>query len=244
MAKKGKKDEDLDLVDEDLDEDDDDDDDDDTPRKKGGCIIGIIIFTLIIATLVAILGFNAGGIRDKYLRPFLEKVPIVKNLLPPLKEENQQEEPQISKEQETINSLTQEIEKLNQEIKRLKEFENNQLQFKTQKEQFDKMIALNDPKAYSNFYESIAPENAEKLYQETIKKVEVDKEFKSYISTFENMKKESASKILEELLMTDTDLVITILNNLSSEKRAEILSTMTPKNAAACSKLLSPDAKQ
>lgn len=237
MAKK-ELEEDLDLVD----DDDDDEDDDDSTGKKRGCLIMFIISSLIIITLVAILGFNAGGIRDKYLRSTLEKIPIVKNLLPPLKEEI--EEDKISPEEEKINSLTTEIENLNKEIKRLKEFEANQLKFKAQKEEFDRMIALNDPKAYSSFYEGIEPENAEKLYKEATQKVELDKEFKNYISTFENMKKDAASKILEELLTTDTDLVITILKNLSGTKRSEILSTMDSKNAAVISKLLSPKTQQ
>ena len=102
------------------------------------------------------------------------------------------------------------------------------------------MVALNDPKAYSSFYESIAPENAEELYKQAVNKEVTDKALKDYIQTFENMKKDAATKILEELIITDMDLVITILQNLSSEKRSEILSTMDPKNAASCSKLLSP----
>ncbi len=236
MAKK-ELEEDLDLVDED--DDDEDEDDDGSTGKKRGCLIMFIISSIIIITLVAILGFNAGGIRDKYLRSTLEKIPIVKNLLPPLKEP-EIEENKISPEEETINSLTSEIEKLNEEIKRLKEFEANQLQFKAQKEEFDRMIALNDAKAYATFFEGIEPENAEKLYKEAVQKVELDKEFKNYISTFENMKKDAASKILEELVTTDTDLVVTILKNLSGTKRSEILSAMDSKNAAAISKLLYP----
>ncbi|MDE6357318.1 MAG: hypothetical protein K2L15_01865 [Eubacteriales bacterium] len=214
------------------------------PKKKKGCLIMVILSVIIIAILVAILGFNAGGIRDKYLRNTLEKIPIVKNLLPPLEEENLNNEEQVetvSKEQETINALTLEIENLNAEIKRLKAFEENQIQFKAEKEEFDRMIASNDPKAYSEFYESIAPENAEKLYQEAVQKAETDKQFKDYISTFENMKKDSAAKILEELIMTDMDLVVTILENLSSTKRSEILTAMDAKNAAACAKLLSSE---
>ena len=48
------------------------------------------------------------------------------------------------------------------------------------------MIALNDPKAYATFYETIAPENAEKLYKEAVNKQVVDKKFKDYVQTFEN----------------------------------------------------------
>ncbi len=237
MAKKDKKqksqDEELDLVDEELDEDDEE-------GGKGGCLKKLIIFIIIIAIPIALISFNVGGVRDKYLRPMLEKIPIVKNLLPPVETEEGQTEQPIDENQQAINSLTAEIEELNKEIARLKEFENAQLKFKAEKEQFDKMIALNDPKAYATFYETIAPENAEKLYKEAVNKQVVDKKFKDYVQTFENMKKDAATKILEELITTDMDLVITILQNLSSEKRSEILSTMDPKNAVSCSKLLYP----
>lgn len=251
MAKKNKnKNKDLDLVDENEQLDDEYDEyegNEPKKKKKGGCLAMFIISAIIIAILVAILGFNAGGIRDKYLRPTLEKIPIIKNLLPPLEETSEEEnnnEPTISEEQKTIDALTAEIENLNSEIKRLKEFEAAQIQFKKEKEEFDRMIALNDPSAYSSFYESISPENAEKLYQEAIGQVQNNKEFKEYINTFENMKKDAAATILEELILTDMDLVVTILDNLSSTKRSEILATMDPVNAASCAKLLSAKTTQ
>lgn len=242
MAKKNQKiknkQEELELIDEDVDEDIEN-----QPNKKRGrlfkLIIAGIIFIIILSISVAILGFNVGNIRDKYLRPGLERIPIINNLLPPLEEEQIQEQP-VDEKQQTIDSLTAEIEELNKEISRLKEFEQAQLEFKAEKEEFDKMIALNDPKAYSNFYETISPENAEELYKQAINQEVVDKEFKDYIQTFENMKKDAAATILEELIITDMDLVITILNNLSSKKRSEILSAMDPQNAASCSRLLSP----
>ena len=240
MAKKNKKSkkieqEDLDLIDEDL----DDDEIDEKKKKKGGCLLKLLIFLIIIAIPIALISFNVGNIRDKYLRPGLEKIPIVKNLLPPLEEE-QQEEEVVDEKQQTIESLTKEIEELNKEVTRLKEFEQAQLQFKAEKEEFDKMIALNDPKAYASFYESIAPENAEELYKQAINQEVTDKRFKEYIQTFETMKKDAVATILEELMVTDMDLVITILENLTSDKRSEILSAMDPKNAASCSKLLAP----
>ncbi len=244
MAKKNKKPknekDELNLIDEDI--DDEDDDIEDNGGKKGGCLLKLIIAIIIIALPIVLVSLNVGGVRDNYLRPVLEKIPIVKNLLPPLESEtdaNVEEQP-LDENQERIDALTKEIEDLNKEINRLKEFENAQLQFKADKEQFDKMVALNDPKAYSSFYESIAPENAEELYKQAVNKEVTDKALKDYIQTFENMKKDAATKILEELIITDMDLVITILQNLSSEKRSEILSTMDPKNAASCSKLLSP----
>lgn len=241
MAKKNKKikneQEELELIDEGL---DDDIEEDIGKRKKGKRLIKFLIFIIIVAIPIVLISLNVGNIRDKYLRPGLERIPIIKNLLPPLETDNEQTEEVVDEKQQTIDSLTKEIEELNKKITRLKEFENSQLEFKTQKEEFDKMIALNDPKAYSSFYESISPENAEELYKQAINKEVTDKRFKEYIQTFETMKKDAVATILEELIITDMDLVITILENVSSDKRSEILSAMDPKNAASCSKLLAP----
>lgn len=241
MAKKNKKikneQEELELIDEDL---DDDIEEDLGKKKKGKGLVKFLIVIIIIAIPIVLISLNVGNIRDKYLRPGLERIPIIKNLLPPLETDNEQTEEVVDEKQQTIDSLTKEIEELNKKITRLKEFENYQLEFKTQKEEFDKMIALNDPKAYSSFYESISPENAEELYKQAINKEVTDKRFKEYIQTFETMKKDAVATILEELIITDMDLVITILENVSSDKRSEILSAMDPKNAASCSKLLAP----
>ncbi|MFR4985920.1 MAG: hypothetical protein ACLUCH_00860 [Lachnospirales bacterium] len=241
MAKKNKKikneQEELELIDEEL---DDDIEEDVGKKKKGKGLVKFLIVIIIIAIPIVLISLNVGNIRDKYLRPGLERIPIIKNLLPPLETDNEQTEEVVDEKQQTIDSLTKEIEELNKEITRLKEFENSQLEFKTQKEEFDKMIALNDPKAYSSFYESISPENAEELYKQAINKEVTDKRFKEYIQTFETMKKDAVATILEELIITDMDLVITILENVSSDKRSEILSVMDPKNAASCSKLLAP----
>ena len=96
MAKKNQKiknkQEELELIDEDVDEDIEN-----QPNKKRGrlfkFIIAGIIFIIILSISVAILGFNVGNIRDKYLRPGLERIPIINNLLPPLEEEQIQEQP-------------------------------------------------------------------------------------------------------------------------------------------------------
>lgn len=208
--------------------------------KKRGCLLKLILLFGFIGLLIAILGFNAFNIRDKYLRSSLEKVPIIKNLLPELPVEETLED-KISPEEEMIASLNERIAELNSEVNRLKVFEGTQLQFKNDKEAFDQMIALNDPKAYASYYESILPENAEELYKQVVVADVKDAKLREYIKTFENMKKDSASAILEELILTDIELVITILENVNSEQRGDILSTMKAENAATCSRLLYPE---
>ena len=236
MAKKNKNQEDLELL------EDENIEDDEKPagKKKSRRLLKLLIFLVIIAVPTIILSFDIGNVRTKYIRPSLEKIPIVKNILPPLKEEETIEEEIKDEKQDTIDSLIKEIDELNKEIERLKVFEDNQLKFKEEKEEFDKIVALKDTKAYTKFYESISPENAEELYKQAVEKNVKDKKFKDYIQTFESMKKDAASTILEELILTDIDLVVDILENLSNEKRSEILSVMDPKNAASISKILAP----
>lgn len=220
-------------------------------------IIKILIPLLIIGASVAILGFNAGGIRDTYLRPVLEKVPIVSNLLPPIEEVElseeemeilrqeqlalEAEEAALSKEQETIALLQAEIQDLNAEISRLSEFEAVQETYKIQKASFDEMIANEDPQAYKSFYESVSPDNAEELYKQVVQTANKSAEFTEYIKTFENMKTSPATAIIEELVTTDMDLVIEILEALTSDKRGDILAAMNATTAASVTKLLSPD---
>lgn len=222
-----------------------------SPKRKK--FFGFLIFSVILGCIISILFFNVLNIREKYLRPVLEKIPIVKNLLPKSEEDNFENMPKselvsslktISLENEDfkneIEELNKKIQELNIEINRLRQFEQMQLNFKTDKEEFDRIIAFNDTNAYANFYESIYPENAEKIYKEIVVQNQNDKKFKAYAQTFESMKKDAAAKVLEELIITDIDLVIKILNSLSTEKRAEILSNMQPENSAICIKLMSP----
>lgn len=201
-------------------------------------VFGILI--LIIAVSVAILGFNVGNIRDTYLRSGLEKIPVVKNLLPPLEEEEVETVILPSAEELMIEELNSKIQELNAEIVRLSEFENTQLQFKQEKELFDEMIALEDPSAYSKFYELIEPELAKELYQEVVVQQNADAEFLNYVKTFENMKASSATPILEELASTDMELLLMIMNALTSEQRSNVLTNMEPQQAATISRLLSP----
>lgn len=223
-------------------------------KKKKGGILPLLLFAVILGALVSVLFFNAGNIREKYLRNTLEKIPVVKNILP--EKEETDEYAGLSKEalasqarvldaenkalEEEKTALNDQIKNLNQEMARLREIEANQNAFKAEKESFDRMIAENDPTAYSSYYESIEPDTAKEIYKEITENAQTDKEKKQYTQTFENMKKDAAAKVLEEMMGTDMDLVVQILNNISSEQRANILGAMDPANAASCARQMAP----
>jgi len=227
-------------------------------KSKKARVFGFIIPVIVIGGLGAGIYLNLWGVRDNYIFPLLEKIPVVKNVIPQPETESEDEYSGLSKlelvqmnktlteEKEQIEEnnteLNNKIKELNTEVTRLREIESQQEQFKADKEEFDRMIAENDMDAYKNFYESISPENAETLYKEAVEKNKADKKLQEYVQTFENMKKDAAASMLEEMISTDDmDLVVQILDNISIEKRADILAAMKTENAAACAKRLAPE---
>ncbi len=231
-----------------------------TKKSKSGVvtlIIGLLFFLIITGSLVAILGFNAFNIREKYLRSTMEKIPIVRMLLSPVEEGSETSVPvaenvndlknkilelekQVELQNNTINTLSKDNDDLNLENKRLKEIESMQADFKKQKEEFDNLIALNDPTAYSTFYEKIAPENAENLYVTAKISAEQKRELKKYTETFEEIDADTGAKVLEEMIIADIDLVVLILKNVTTEQRAKLIAGMGTENAAKVVKYLAP----
>lgn len=231
-------------------------------KKKGGAlkvIILLVLFATIIGIAIAILFFNAFNIREKYLRSTIDKIPVVKNIIPSAQTDEtstkqddavslQQAqariadlENQLSTKDTTIDSLTKDNDTLRLENERLKEIEEQQVQFKADKEEFDRMIAENDPAAYSAFYESISPENAERLYQSTKATSERTKELKNYTNTFSDIDPDAGAGIIEEMVGTDMNLAALILENIDSDQRASILAAMDATKAASVVKYMAPN---
>ena len=221
---------------------------------KGPVIAFIVFLFLMIGLLVGILFFNLFGLRDNQLRGFLEKVPVVNNLLPakeaedPLLNMNAEElltEIAVLKAtNESLSAEEQRLKSLNEtylkEIGVLKEFERNQVEFKKDKEAFDREVGFMDTERYEVYYEQISPENAENIYREVIGINSASKEFKNFVSTYENMDETSAAKIFDQMVRTDLDLVVSILENISSEHRAAILAAMTTSAAEQTTRHMAP----
>lgn len=227
-------------------------------EKKGGSgrLIVIAVVLLLVGLAVWVVGFNGLGVRDKYVYGFLRNIPIVKNVVPAPKAEddplagltNEQLALQINGLQTQLENKDAEIKSLNdksdsyvKELARLQEIEKYQLDVKAQKEEFDNMIALNDPSAYEKFYASVSPENAERLYKAVVGTIESDKELKNYASTFSAMDEGEAAKILEAMIASDMNRVVLILKNISVDARAAIMGKLTPANGARVARMLAPD---
>ncbi len=213
-----------------------------------------VIFLGIMASIVAVLVFNVFDIRDKYLRQYLEEVPFIAELLPPptessiedlkskedLKTDIDTYKTQIETLENTIAELEQRILDDDEEIERLKVFEDEYLDFLEEKQLFDEAVGSENSEDFIEFYENMYPENAERVYAD-LKDIEIDiTSFNEYITVYSGMEPSSVGSIMEELMVTDIQLVVAILDELSPTFAGEILATMPPDKAATIAKLLAP----
>ncbi len=223
-------------------------------KSKARKIVNNVIFFGTVVLVIAILFFNFLDIRDKYLRQYIEQIPVVGSLLPEptstsveynkTKEEVQTENADLLSQIESLNAeidnLQTKLNSSNEEVDRLTEFETNYLKFLEEKAAFDETVATTDPEAFMLYYEAMYAENAERIYAD-LKGIEIDKEqFQDYIDTFSSMEPSSVASILEEMMVTDIELVVSILDEVSSEFAGEVLAAMAPDKAATVAKLLAP----
>lgn len=229
-------------------------------KKRGGFLKLILIFIIIFGAIYAFLYFDIFNIRSIYIDEQIQDTPIGVAF------ENStnyggNEGDSITSISQSKNELLEEIELLNAELEEMQleleaEQEKNdlyveqleqvmplaeeQLAFKEEKAQFDAMIADNDPEAFKEFYESMYPENAQEAYEQIISSEENNKEISDYVATFTAMDETSAGEILEIMSITDLNLVVSILNNMSADKSGAILAEMSPESAATVAKRMAP----
>lgn len=227
----------------------------------------ILIVVVWLAIIIALVKFDVGGFGSNMLRPVLKDVPVLNKILPEpsedqlLKEaEEDGEENQIatlSQAKEMIKKLEEENEKLNKknktlkeeksdlekQIERLKVFEDNQNKFQAEKEKYYNEIVYGenapDADTYIEWYEKIAPANAESIYRQLISSNAAEAELKNLAKTYENMKPAEAAAVLEKM-GNDLDTVAAILKVVKADSRAKIMDQMDPAFAANVTKKLMP----
>jgi len=229
-------------------------------ENKGG-LVGRLIITVIslaLFLLVAAVGFNFAGMRERYLRGIIDSIPIVNSLFPPPQTHDGDRDPRdLMTNAELISeiyALQNEIDMLNSdnddlkrrigiytaEIENLRAVEEQQEQFRNDKNEFDKLIAMRDPASYTKFYESISPENADTLYREAGLASGRVQALKRLTNTVSAMEESTSARMLETLMATDMDLVVLLLTNISTGTSGMIIESMSAENAAAVVKRMAP----
>lgn len=220
-------------------------------RKKGNKLLTVLLLLILIFSLIGyIFMFNGFGIRDKFLRPYLENVPFVSNYLPPETQpvtlgevtlENSELKSQNELLQQQLDSANAVAQANTDELERLKLIEAQQTEFVKMKEEFDKNVAEMLPEEYIKYYEAMYPDIAEQAYSELISDKYTKAELDSYIATFQAMEPDAIAPILEEMMNTDVELVVLIMENIDKQLAGDTLAAMDPVNAAQIAKLMSPE---
>ncbi len=228
-------------------------------NKKGGkrfikFIIKFIILLVILFGVSFLLVKNGlFGLDSGPLKDILMNVPYVNEYLPSdgevgqsksrdeLLVENSNYENQIQNLEEQLKNTLTEAENLQLEVDRLSQLENEYLDFREEKDAFDLEVASGEKVNYANYYYSIYPENADDIYRQIVGDIQSDEELKRYISRFEALDSSSCATILEELISTDLDLVVNIVDNMSVDKSAEVLEKMDSINSSTILKRLTPN---
>lgn len=239
----------------------------DIEEKKSNKVVTILIAVLIIALWLGLFALfiklDVGGFGSSVMRPIFKDVPIIKEILPDEEVEEDEEYPykSLAEAINYIKDLEKEIKVLKDEadadaetiadleaeIQRLKAFEESQLEFEKLKEKFyDEVVfgdAALDYEYYKQYYEEINPDYAEVLYKQVLEKYMYDERYKDLADAYTAMKPKKAAAALYEMT-GNLEVVVSILQNMEVEPRAEILGALSDIDAVFCAKItvmLSPE---
>ena len=231
-------------------------------EKSGGFLSGVIVFLIIliwIAIFVLLIKLDVGGLGNNILRPILKDVPIVNMILPPVSDEqiafenslaysdileanNRIKELEILLDElkEENADLVEENEDLTATVEKLKHYEDEMEAFEERVQAFDKEVVFNDKapsvEEYIKWYESMYPENAERIYEMAIQTEAYDLTIQQKAGYYEKMKAADAAAILEIMSAADIDYVCDMLYCMKTQSVSDILSKMTELGAAKITK--------
>ncbi len=227
-------------------------------KRRGGFIRLVLTFLIIIGFIYAFLYFNILNVRSTYVDSRIVDTPISKIFMnaPGSTPTDGSGTGTVSKADlvEQVAELTSQVSDLEQQladtkalndlyvnqISQLEPIANEQLQFKADKEAFDRMIAEGNQEAFKEFYEKMYPDTAKDEYASLVTEEVNSKEVNDYVATFTAMEDSAAADILEAMSQTDLNLVVNILGKMSPDRSGAILSEMPAASAATIAKRMAP----
>lgn len=234
-------------------------------ESGGSKLVTALIALVIILIWLAVFGFliklDVGGIGSNILYPVLKDVPVVNNILPNPSEEMQAEEDnyqyntlrsanerikalesQLEAQGGTANANSDYIAQLEAEVQDLQKYKREQEDFNKRVAEFDEKVVFNDNapdiSEYQQYYASIQPENAERIYNQVVQALESQQQAKKIATLYSNAEPAKAATVLSEMTQ-DLDLVCAILNNMSEKQAAAIIQELDSSFAAQITKKMS-----
>lgn len=230
-------------------------------EEKGGSkiktiLIGIIFLIIWLGIFCVLIKLDVGGFGSKVMTPIFKDIPVINKILPNDATEDNSGYPyksladaityikELEKELQTANAQidtdSEKIAELQAEVERLKNFEEEREAFEEVKKEFyDEVVFGDDAIPYDNYkkyYEEINPDYAETLYKQVLEKYLYDENYKELANAYSSMKPKKAAAALYEMT-GDLDKVVTILQNMETDKRAAVLDALSDIDAVFCGKI-------
>ena len=226
----------------------------DKPKKKGkGLLIFFLILLLIIGGVAAVLVFDLWGFRENVVMPYLRDAPIIGGWFPAPEEE----EPELTREElmRRYTILNQQLESLqaqmalaneqiatsNTLIEHLRAFESAWQTYRLARAEFEQMLALGDPHNFVQFFDFVSQDNIVQQYLQALELAQFYDETRAIVATLNNMDESGAGEVLENLMTTDTELMVRALWLMSPPRRAEIFDTLDSDVVSTMILLMTPD---
>lgn len=232
-------------------------------QESGGskavtALIALLIVVIWLAVFAFLIKLDVGGIGSNVLYPVLKDVPVVNKILPEASEERQaaegnykyntlksanarikELEGRLESESGTTDANSDYISQLEAEVKKLRKYKDAEDAFQKRVAEFDEKVVFteNAPSVeeYRKYYESINPENADRIYRQVLDELQYTEKAKELATQYSKMDAASAAKILTEM-KEDLDLICDILENMKESEAAAILQAMDTTFAAQITK--------
>ncbi|MBR3770544.1 MAG: hypothetical protein IKL06_08425 [Lachnospiraceae bacterium] len=225
--------------------------------------VTLVIIVIWLAILVLLVKMDVGGFGSEVLGPVIKNVPYVNQILPDkaLEEESTEDDRYVYETlEQAIDRIKQlEIElaeaqiasdgdaayiaELEEKAVELERYKLEEASFEELRETWYEEVVFSDEAPdinnYKEYYESIAPANAEALYKQVVEQTLYDEKVEEYVKTYSSMKPKEAAAIFNTMT-DDLKLVAEILMSMDAQSRADILGKMDAATAAKITEIMEP----
>ena len=184
-----------------------------------GEIVCALVFLMMIGlstgTFAGMVKMNIGGVASEVLAPVIADVPVLRNILP------------VEMQKKTASELA--AEQKQQEA----EAQAEQAAEEEAAEEAAQQAAAEEAEAQAEQAAEEEAAEAEATAAEAEAAAEEAKALQDYVDTYLAMKPKDAAKVFDSMIPAQENLVVRILENLTPNQRAAILSKMSVANAAS-----------
>ena len=208
-------------------------------------LIAVLSLLFLLLVFLLLLRLNVFGLGTA-LGQSLKNWPLAHvYLVEELKEIIKLNESELKKKTEEVDILLKQVQSLKAENERLAVFEKNQLAYEQDKRELDDLIVHSgDQAAFADWYQKMNPDNAARLYQQTMTDLAVKEELDKLTKVYSEMKPKPAAKVLESMSTTRLEMVAMIIKNLDTDQAGKIMNELEPKVAARITAYLYPEQQE